>query len=772
MTDIHKENIFYQQQCNDLGKRILRLQRENTQILRDRNRSRVLARLIGRAHQETINTDSADEVTQRFLKTLIVTLNVDRVILFSYMPEKGYFIPISYLGFENKVPQRINIQEIPCRYCFVNSKSTINPSLDFLRQMAGVPHLLWSFNPVGNVALLVGNITEDQRLHTPFQEKDRELIEGALNVYLDITERKLSEERLHRRDAILEAVSFAAQLFMTSSYWERYVSDILKRIGQAVSVNHAYVFPDKTVKDLPVSIAPHYEWTDQANTDRENSLKYTKSLSDIFCSPRWMDRFRQGKAIWGNLSEFNESEQSSLTAAGIKSIFVTPIFREETLWGWMGFHDSRSKHEWSSAEREALNLAARNFGALLHRDRIEKSIRRNEEKYRLIAENISDIVWTMDQDLKPTFVSPSIKFILGYTTHEAMGTPLEKILTPSSYKKILNVIRDVNPVVAENKYHPRPIEIEMMKKDGSIVSCEATNLPLLSENNQLIGFIGVTRDISQRKKFEAEIIRSKEIAEQANEAKSEFLANMSHELRTPLNHIIGFTEMVVDKHFGDLNENQEEFLNDALSSSKHLLALINDILDISKVEAGKQSVKLEKINLATQLDNGLLMVKEKTINEHIDTSVQIDGCPEYIWADQRKFKQILYNLLSNAVKFTPIGGKIKIFADHLIQSDNKLKGHNGSILNTKIDNGKETASHKTYIGISVRDNGIGISAENLEKVFQPFMQIESSASKKYQGTGLGLALVKQFVELHGGKVWAESRGLGNGSAVTFILPNY
>jgi signal transduction histidine kinase len=315
------------------------------------------------------------------------------------------------------------------------------------------------------------------------------------------------------------------------------------------------------------------------------------------------------------------------------------------------------------------------------------------------------------------------------------------------------------------------LEVELRSKDGSIVSCEATNLPLLSEDKEIVGFIGVTRDIRERKKFEAQMIKAKEAAEQANRSKSEFLANMSHEFRTPLNHIIGFTEIVVDKLFGDLNKQQEEYLNDALSSSKHLLSLINDVLDISKIEAGKQSLKLEKLNLISQLDNCLKMLREKTLKKNIGVHFENNGCPKHVWADETKFKQILYNILSNAEKFTPRGGQIKITVDCLIRSNGKLIKKDEQLMEAKVDGGDVTENDDSFIGISIQDSGIGISGENLKRVFQPFEQVENSISRKYQGTGLGLALVKEFVELHGGKIWAESPGLDKGCTFTFILPN-
>ncbi len=307
-------------------------------------------------------------------------------------------------------------------------------------------------------------------------------------------------------------------------------------------------------------------------------------------------------------------------------------------------------------------------------------------------------------------------------------------------------------------------------KDDTIIPVLFSGSVMVSKNNDVDGIVCAFMDITQRKAAEAELKRAMDESEKASIAKSEFLANMSHELRTPLNHIIGFTELVVDGHVGEVTDKQEEFLNDALSSGKHLLSLINDILDISKVEAGKLKLKPEKIDLSALLNSGVRMVQEQTLKKNIDIGIRLNGCPENIWADERKFRQIIYNLLSNAVKFTPKNGEIKIFTDHLIQSDGHLIRENGSILKTKPFSGSDGPKHEAYICISVLDSGIGITVENLKRIFNPFEQIDSSASRKYQGTGLGLAVVKQLVELHGGKVWGESQGLGRGAMFTFILP--
>jgi len=229
--------------------------------------------------------------------------------------------------------------------------------------------------------------------------------------------------------------------------------------------------------------------------------------------------------------------------------------------------------------------------------------------------------------------------------------------------------------------------------------------------------------------------------EVANKHKSDFLANMSHELRTPLNAIIGFSEVLLERFFGDVNEKQDDYLKDIHSSGKHLLSLINDILDLSKVEAGRMELEPTSFDLPAAVDNAMTLIRERAQRHNVALSADVDTTIGEIVADERKFKQILLNLLSNAVKFTPDGGRIDVTA--------------------------RRADGRTVI--AVRDTGVGIAAHDQAAVFEEFRQVGSDYTRKQEGTGLGLALTRRFVELHGGRIWLESAP-GKGSTFTFTIP--
>jgi signal transduction histidine kinase len=290
----------------------------------------------------------------------------------------------------------------------------------------------------------------------------------------------------------------------------------------------------------------------------------------------------------------------------------------------------------------------------------------------------------------------------------------------------------------------------------------AIGAPMLSEGNG-IGAIWVTRDRAGRfsdkeitllKTFADQAVIAiqnarlfREIADKskqleiANQHKSAFLASMSHELRTPLNAIIGFSEVLLERYFGELNEKQDDYLKDIHSSGKPLLALINEVLDLSKVEAGRMELDRSEFDLTAAVADAMTLIRERAQQHAI--ALGLDAAPGLgtIHADERKFKQILLNLLSNAVKFTPDGGRIDVRV---------TRGADG-------------------IEVAVCDTGIGIAAEDQSAVFEEFRQVGRDYMSKHEGTGLGLALCKRLVELHGGRIWLESAP-GHGSTFIFSLP--
>jgi signal transduction histidine kinase len=229
--------------------------------------------------------------------------------------------------------------------------------------------------------------------------------------------------------------------------------------------------------------------------------------------------------------------------------------------------------------------------------------------------------------------------------------------------------------------------------------------------------------------------------EAASRHKSEFLANMSHELRTPLNAVIGFSEVLIQRMFGELNDKQDEYLKDIYASGQHLLSLINDILDLSKIEAGRMELASAPFHLPGALENAVTLVRERAARHGIALHLDLDPRLGELVGDERKVKQVLLNLLSNAVKFTPEGGRISLKA-------------------------RLTAG---AVEVAVTDTGIGIAPDDQMAVFEEFRQVGTDETRKQEGTGLGLTLAKKFVDLHGGRIWVESE-LGRGSTFTFTLP--
>ena len=368
----------------------------------------------------------------------------------------------------------------------------------------------------------------------------------------------------------------------------------------------------------------------------------------------------------------------------------------------------------------------------------ERKLRESEAAYRLIMEEATDMISRHDRNGITTFVSPAVRQVLGYAPEDIVNRPVSDFAHPDDLKGATSSILDTHATDTAITFEHR-----RRHRDGHFVWLESrVRYVLNSETGEPEHAISVTRDISRRKAFEDELLAAREKAESANYTKSRFLANMSHELRTPLNAIIGFSDIMVREMFGPIgNQRYAEYAKLVHESGSLLLDLINDLLDMSKIEAGKYELHLEDFQVSEPIDAALQMLSSRAAEKSLVLSSNVAPENLSLRADQRVVKQVLLNLLSNAVKFSNTGGRIEV----------RAKQGDGAMV------------------LSVEDNGIGIPPEFLSKIAQPFEQASNDPARTHGGSGLGLALVKSLVALHGGEFGVEST-LGKGTRVTVTLP--
>ncbi|MEH2251898.1 PAS domain S-box protein [Nostoc sp.] len=462
-----------------------------------------------------------------------------------------------------------------------------------------------------------------------------------------------------------------------------------------------------------------------------------------------------------NDTRTQELSESYLSVLGITSLLDVPIWLEGHLVGVVCHEHIGEARQWT-LEEETFAGSIADFVTLAieanERNVVQEAMRQSEAQFRAIFERSSVGIGLIDMKAQIVDTNLALCEILGYSREELYGKRFTDYVPTQRgdlklYKQLMSGIRTDLERTSRVGFQPfehqeqlverHRIEMERrcLHQNGSLVWTHISVSVIPGSNGEPEFFLAMIEDITERKQTELKLRASQEAAETANRAKSEFLATMSHELRTPLNAIMGLSQLLQQEIVGSLNEKQNEYVNSIYSSGEHLLALINDILDLSKVEAGKEELLLSPLPVLEICNYAIWTVRDRALEKGLQLTSEIDLEADICIADDRRIKQMLLNLLTNAIKFTPAGQV--------------------SLVVKKVPQG---------ITFIVSDTGIGIDSNQFQFLFEPFKQLDSRLNRQYEGTGLGLALTRKLARLHGGDVTFTSTW-GKGSQFTLFLPN-
>ncbi len=482
----------------------------------------------------------------------------------------------------------------------------------------------------------------------------------------------------------------------------------------------------------------------------------------------WLDP--QGRIIYVNhaacrLLGYSSAELRCLTVHDIDPMFPKEVWEPH----WKELQEKKSFviescHRTKSSELIPVEVSinhieycGKEYNCAFARDiterkRMENDLRASKEGYRILAENVDDVIWTSDMNLRWTYVSPSIEKFRGYSAAETLNQTVDELLTPGSAITAKKALAEFLAGAAKDDRvldQPVKLEIEYRCKNGSTKWAEVNVSPLRSSDGTPVGLVGVTRDISEWKWAAEELTRAKRSAETANRAKSEFLANMSHEIRTPMTAILGYVDVFLEKCNKTCPFRQSEIgdpLDVIRQNADHLLRVIDDILDISKIEAGRLALEQTRCSPSSIIAEVVSLMRVRAEAKGLSLDLVFDGrIPDTIASDPTRLRQILFNLVGNAIKFTEVGGVRLVMGL------------------------QETGLGNPMLQIQIIDTGIGMSEETRQKLFQPFTQADASTTRRFGGTGLGLTISRRLAELLGGDI-SDSSAIGKGSTFTLRLP--
>jgi PAS domain S-box-containing protein len=544
-------------------------------------------------------------------------------------------------------------------------------------------------------------------------------------VVLDRTTQYHAQESLEQEVRLQEALIDIASTYINldPKDLENTINESLQKMGIFVSADRAYIFDYDFEKGTTSNT---YEWCNEGINPEIESLQEVP----IEYIPYWVEAHRRNEAFYVpdvfSLAEDGEGGlRSILEPQGIKSLIAIPMLDGKELIGFVGFDSVVSHHQYSDKEKRLLFLFGQMLINIRNRQKWEKQLRLQEEKFRNIIANMNLGLLEVDMEDVIVYANQSFCEISGFSLAELKGKRAAELLLTDAQREIIYDKNNKRRYGITDSY-----ELEVMDRQGKPRWWFVSGAPNYNDKGQLIGSIGVHLDISDQKQLERELAKAKNFAEAAAKAKELFLANMSHEIRTPLNVIIGMIRLLSKE---TLTSDQKFFVKQSESSAKHLLTIINNVLDIAKIESGDLELVESEFSPSALAYNVHSILYSQAIEKNLDFSLNVSSeIRPVLKGDETRLRQVMINLLGNAIKFT-----------------------NKGRVNLTLKVLETTETHQT-IQIETTDTGIGMSEEFVQKIFDKFSQEQNHSNRKYEGTGLGMAIANDLVKLMGSKMIVNS----------------
>jgi PAS domain S-box-containing protein len=565
-----------------------------------------------------------------------------------------------------------------------------------------------------------------------------------IGVNWDVTRQKRSEAALLRKSELLTATGRAATELLLNSEYHAVVQKALPLIGQAANADRVYLFENGVNEAGEPMTSQRFEWNSGAAAPQiDNPATKNVPLSALDDLTRALQEKGRFTAI---VSEMADGKfKRMLETQGIQSLLVLPVFVKGDFWGFVGFDDCAAPRKWTDDEFQILRSFAATLGNAIHRRRIEEALVESEHRYRGLVESQNDLVVRVDAEGRITYVNDAYCRAFGKTRAELVGRHFQPLVHADDIGPTLEAMKGL-----ERPPHRVSLEQRAWTRSGwrwlAWEDCAIRDESGATQEIQAVG-----RDITDMKETQKrlevalrEAQEARERAEEANRAKSEFIANITHEIRTPMNAILGFSEILRDRLKGD--PEAKRHLDTIQSSGTALMGIINDLLDLSKIESGRMELSPEPVNLRGLGEEVRRLFELNASRKGLDLALTVDPALDRpVRVDGVRLRQVLFNLLGNAVKFTHQGRVTVALA--------------------ALRRDAETVD----LRLSVADTGIGIPADQRDRIFEPFRQQEGHRSRAYGGTGLGLSISKRLLDLMGGRIEMASEA-GGGATFTVTLP--